>query len=276
MNSPLAKTRIHFPNVARLALSMAICTLPWIGARTSAAAPADQSPIDSRADAWLKRMGDFLAEAKTFSVNAEVWQDLQLSSGQHVQAGRDLSFQVHRPNRLRVEVHSTRRDRELLFDGTSITLINRDQNFYGSIPAKGALDEAMDLAIERFGIAMPLEDFLRSDPNQDLRKNVTSGTDIGPVTVMGVPCEHLAFSQEHIDWQVWIQTGAKPVPRKFLITYKDEPDAPQFTAIFSNWDLTPALPDFVFKFEPPPGASRIDVKQIEVQNEAQQRKEGAQ
>jgi len=120
---------------------------------------------------------------------------------------------------------------------------------------------------------MPLEDFLRSDPYQDLRKNVISGTDIGPVSVMGVPCEHLAFSQKDIDWQVWIETGAKPVPRKFLITYKDESHAPQFTAIFSSWDLTTKLPDFVFKFEPPEGASRIDVKEIKVENQAQHRKE---
>lgn len=218
-------------------------------------------------------MGDYLAEAKAFSVNTEIWQDLELSSGQHVQAGRNLVFQVRRPNRLRVEVRSTRRNRELLFDGSAITLLNRAQNFYGTVPTKGSLDEAMDLAVERFGIAMPLEDFLRSDPYQDLRKNVTSATDIGPVSVMGVPCEHLAFSQEHLDWQVWIETGARPVPRKFLITYKDEADAPQFTAIFSNWDFTTKLPDFVFKFEAPEGANKIDVKEIKAENQAQHRKE---
>lgn len=88
-------------------------------------------------------MGDYLAEAKAFSVGAEVWQDVELSSGQHVQAGRDLSFQLRRPNLLRVEVHSTRRNRELLFEGNSITLLNRAQNFYGTVPTKGSLDEAM-------------------------------------------------------------------------------------------------------------------------------------
>jgi len=273
MKTRLIKTRIQFPNAVRLALATAICALPWLGAPAGAAAPSDQRAIDSRADKWLKRMGDYLAEAKAFSVSAEVWQDVELSSGQHVQCGRNLSFQVRRPNRLRVEVRSTPRNRDLLFDGNSITLLNRAQNFYGTVPTKGSLDEAMDLAVERFGIAMPLEDFLRSDPYQDLRKNVTSGTDLGPVTVMGVPCEHLAFSEEHLDWQVWIETGAKPVPRKFLITYKDEPDAPQFIAIFSNWDFETKLPDFVFKFEPPEGASRIDVKQIKVENRAQQRAE---
>jgi len=266
------KTHSCFPGAGNIGITAAVCIVFSLANTVSLAAASDGQAVDARADEWLKRMGTFLSESKSFSVKTEVWQDLQFSSGQHVQAGRDISFQVRRPNRLRVEIQSTRRNRALLFDGNAITLLNRAQNLYGTVPTKGSLDEAMDLAVEQFGIAMPLEDFLRSDPYQDLRQKVISGTDVGPVTVMGVPCEHLAFSQEHIDWQVWIQTGATPVPRKFVITYKDEPDSPQFTAIFSYWDFTTRLPDFVFKFEPPDGATKIDVKQIKAEN-VQQREE---
>jgi hypothetical protein len=234
----------------------------------SALAAQDKSGIDARADELLKRMGDYLGEAKFFSVKAEVWQDVELSSGQRVQAGRTIELQVRRPNRLRAEVRSTRRNRELVYDGSAITLLNRVQNFYGTIHTSGSLDEAMDVASDRFGIAMPLEDFLRSDPHKDLLEKTTSGTDIGPVTVMGVSCEHLAFTQDNIDWQVWIENGARPVPRKFVITYKDETDSPQYTAIFSHWDFTTKLPDFVFKFEPPVGASKIKVKEMKAENQA--------
>jgi hypothetical protein len=149
-------------------------------------------------------------------------------------------------------------------------LLNKGQNFFGTIRAPGSIDEAMDAASDKFGIAMPLEDFVTSDPYKDLLQKVSSGTDIGPVTVMGQPCEHLAFSQENIDWQVWIEKGPRPVPRKFVITYKDEPDSPEFTAIFSNWDFTTQLPDFIFKFEPPPGASKIEVREMREENQSHQ------
>ena len=235
---------------------------------------ADVKPaVDAQADEWLKRMGDYLGQAQFFSVSAEVWQDVQLASGQRVQAGRTIELQVRRPNRLRAEVRSTRRNRELVYDGNAITLFNRAQNFYGTVRASGSLDEAMDVAIERFGIAMPLEDFLRSDPHKDLLQNAVSGVDIGPVSVLGVPCEHLAFTQDNIDWQVWIETGARPVPRKFVITYKDEADSPQFAAIFSNWDFVTKLPDFLFKFEPPAGALKIRVKEIKAENQARKKEE---
>jgi hypothetical protein len=256
----------HFSVGSRLASSVGAGAIFALLALSTLA--AEEKSIDPRADELIKRMGDYLAQAKFFSVNAEIWQDIQLASGQQIQAGRTLNLQVRRPNRLRAEVQSPRRNRELLYDGSHMTLLNRAQNFYGTISAPGSIDDAMDVASDKFGIAMPLEDFVTSDPHKDLLEKVTSGTDIGAVTVMGVPCEHLAFTQNNIDWQVWIEKGAKPVPRKFVITYKDEPDSPEFTAIFSNWDFTTQLPDFVFKFEPPPGASKIDVKEIREESQS--------
>jgi hypothetical protein len=260
------RTLSHFSAKAGIAFLGAACVLSLFGARSTFA--AEEKAIDPRADELIKRMGDYLAQSKFFSVNAEIWQDIQLASGQQIQAGRTLNLQVRRPNRLRAEVQSPHRNRELIYDGSHMTLLNRAQKFYGTISAPGSIDDAMDVASDKFGIAMPLEDFVTSDPHKDLLEKVTSGTDIGPVTVMGTPCEHLAFSQNNIDWQVWIEKGAKPVPRKFVITYKDEPDSPQFTAIFSNWDFTTQLPDFVFQFEPPPGAAKIDVKEIREESQS--------
>jgi hypothetical protein len=253
------------PDRTWLGLALAACAL--LGLMALSVSAADDKPaVDPLADELLKRMGDYLGQAQAFSVSAEVWQDAQLTSGQRIQAGRTLELQVRRPDRLCAHVHSPHRDRELIYDGTGITLLDRTQNLYGTFPASGPLNEVMDLACDRFGVTMPLEDFIRSDPHKDLLQKATSGADIGPVTVMGVPCEHLAFTQDNIDWQVWIENGPRPLPRKFVITYKDEPDSPQYTAIFSNWDFASKLPDSVFKFEPPAGASKIKVKEMKAEN----------
>jgi len=256
---------------------LAVCVLAALWAFPTQGAdvkPTDLKPvIDPSADKLLKRMGDYLAQAPFFSVNAEIWQDVQLGSGQQVQAGRTVGLQVRRPDRFHAEVHSTRRNRELFYDGKSITLLDRVHNFYGSIPAPASLDQALDAASDRFGIEMPLEDLIVSDPYESAARKIVSGRDIGPVTVLGTPCEHLAFSLGRVDWQIWIEDGMKPVPRKIIITYKDEEGTPEYTAIFSNWDFQTKLPDFLFTFEPPPGASKIDVEEIKSQNQAHQ-KEG--
>lgn len=239
---------------------------------TAAAAPASpaNAAIDPGADAMLQRMSEALGRTKFFSVNAEIWQDLDLPSGQRVQAGRTVELQVRRPNRFRAEVRSPRRNRGLYYDGNTFSLIDRARNYYGSMAAPATLDEALDVATERFGIAFPLEDLIVSDPYHSALRKVVSGADLGPVTVLGVPCEHLAFSQDTIDWQIWIELGTVPVPRKLVITYKDEAGSPQYTAILSHWDFKTALPDSVFQFHPPMTAVKIGVAEIKAKVEARQ------
>lgn len=259
------------------AIPAAVAAPGAMAAPDAAARPAAsaQPAIEPQADAILKRMGDYLSQAHFFSVNAEIWQDIHMASGQRIQAGRNVDLQVRRPDRLHAEMHSTRRNRGLYYDGKSLTLFNRAQNFYGVVPAPESLDAALDEASEKFGITMPLEDLIVSDPYRSAIAKVTAGRDVGTVTVLGVACEHLAFAQGPIDWQIWIETGAKPVPRKIVITYKDEEGSPQYTAIFSGWDFETKLPDFLFSFEAPAGASKIDVAELKRANQTHP-KEGKQ
>ena len=246
-----------------------VCLIAMSVPAADVAKPSVEKPaIDPQADELFRRMSDYLAQAQFFSVSAEIWQDIQLGSGQQVQAGRTVELQMRRPDRFHAEVRSTRRNRALYYDGKAITILNRAQNFYGSIPAPATLDEALDVASERFGIALPLEDIVVSDPYKSAMNKITAGIHLGSVTVLGVPCEHLAFTLENVDWQIWIEQGARPVPRKIVITYKDEEGTPEYTAIFSNWDFQNKLSDFLFTFEPPPGATKISVAEIKSKNEA--------
>ncbi len=52
---------------------------------------------------------------------------------------------------------------------------------------------------------MPLAELLYSDVYEGLTKNVQAGFYFGMSEVDGVPCHHLVFVQESIDWQVWIE-----------------------------------------------------------------------
>ncbi len=58
---------------------------------------------------------------------------------------------------------------------------------------------------------------------------VQRGEYLGIHEAAGVPCHHLAFEQATIDWQLWIDAGKDPLPRKLVITYKTEDEVPQYT-----------------------------------------------
>ena len=77
----------------------------------------------------------------------------------------------------------------------------------------------------------------------------------------GNPCDQFAFRQEGVDWQVWIQKGDSPLPRKLVITTTDEVAQPQYISVL-DWNLAPALNDAMFIFAPPPDSYRIAIQEI--------------
>ncbi len=49
-----------------------------------------------------------------------------------------------------------------------------------------------------------------------------------------------------------------------MITYKNEPGAPQYTARLSRWNIEPKLSEDTFRFQPPDGASRMEFLPVDV------------
>ena len=88
--------------------------------------------------------------------------------------------------------------------------------------------------------------------------DVTSGTHLGTTWVNGVECHQLAFRAANVDWQIWVQTGDKPLPMKYIITTKWITGAPQFSVRFQDWDTQPKIPAGQFAFTPPAGTRRLE------------------
>jgi hypothetical protein len=61
-----------------------------------------------------------------------------------------------------------------------------------------------------------------------------------------------------VDWEVWIQKGAQPLPRKVVIVDRTDPSRPTFTARLS-WQLNPTFTDADFTFVPDANAKRIQL-----------------
>jgi hypothetical protein len=75
----------------------------------------------------------------------------------------------------------------------------------------------------------------------------------------GIECEHLAFRGKDTDWQIWIQTGDQPLPRKYVITSKTVAAAPQYAVVIRDWKIGVEPNDKVFVFTPPQDAKQLDV-----------------
>ena len=64
------------------------------------------------------------------------------------------------------------------------------------------------------------------------------------------------FRQDGLDWQIWIQAGDYPLPRKMVLTTTDDDARPQQTSVWT-WNLAPSFNSPEFDFVAPEGAKRI-------------------
>jgi hypothetical protein len=241
-----------------ITLGVAIAADPAADKPADKAAAKDKPPIHPEADRVLREMSSKLAAAKALSFKAEVWED-NVVAGHKVTTTKTVDIRVRRPDRAQVEVRSPSRSRGFWYDGSSLTLLNRAKNLYGTVPVPETVDKLIDAANDKYNISLPLEDFLLSDPYASAKTHIKGGAYFGKVNLLGTPCQHVAFSTEAVDWQLWVSDETK-LPRKYVITYKDDAEAPQVTALFDKWDLKSQLSDETFVFTPPKGASKIDVK----------------
>lgn len=227
-----------------------------------AVAQAPGADIEPRVDKLLRDMGNYLKGANEFSFRTEVNYDRVLEGGQKILYGREAEVAMRRPNRLHVLVNGDLEDERIWYDGETFVLMNLWDLSYVRVKVPPKLDDALDFLALEYGIASPVADVLYEDPYTILIENVVTGTYIGQPIVRGVPTHHLAFTQDNIDWQLWIEDGPHPVPRKAVITYKNVTSSPQFTVWLSDWNFVPRLADSLFEFLPPDGAREIELEPV--------------
>lgn len=222
--------------------------------------PALSQPtgISPKAEQLLKASTDFLASQQQFSLDTSSSIEVVIASGQKLQFDHTASLAIQRPNKLRAERTGALVDQVFYYDGASLTLFNPSENYYATVPAPGTLEEMLDFAREKLDIVAPASDLVYKNAYEILTQEVTSGFVVGKGVVGGVPCDHLAFRAPHVDWQIWIEEGARPLPRKLVITTRDKVNAPQFSVVMSNWNLAPEFSDETFSFQPPKCPNKVE------------------
>jgi len=219
----------------------------------------EPSRVDPRAEEALKKMGRYLAEQKTLRFEAVYTQDELLGDGLRSQVTRRVSIELRRPDRLAAESTGDDRNKGYWYDGAQLTFLDREANVFSRVKTPATLDAMFDFLSEQYDMSMPLVDFLLSDPYTALAEGAGCGRYLGQHKVGEDQCHHLAFAQQDIDWQVWIATGDKPLPRKFMVAYGALEGVPQFSAIFRKWETGIELADERFEFKPPPEAMEVEL-----------------
>ena len=132
---------------------------------------------------------------------------------------------------------------------------------YATIPAPNTIQGMLHEVMGKLGVDFPLADLLTDLPDKSFLFGVTAGREVNTVTIDGVPCRHLLFTQPPgIELELWVEKNDKAVPRRLIVTYRNLPGQPSFIAEFSDWNFSVHPSDADFVFQPPAGVTQIEVK----------------
>ena len=241
--------------------AIAVALAVMAGSAEAQQAAAAKATLDSGAMSALQSMGAYLRTLKTFQVEAVTSNEDVLEDGQKTQYTGTVNILAQMPGRLRAEVSNERIDRMYLYDGKSFTLFAKRLNYYATVPAPATIGQLAEKLDDNYGISVPLSDLFRWGTPGWSTEAITAARDLGPSDVLGTTCQHYAFRQDDIDWQIWIQKGESPLPRKLVITTKTDEARPQ-SAVVYVWNLAPSFNDAAFTFAPPAGAGKVVLAEI--------------
>jgi hypothetical protein len=228
----------------------------------AAAQTSEKHDVDANAMAALTKMSTALAAHKTFVLKADVTNEDVLEDGQKLQYAASVEIQAQRPNRFKLAVVSDAQAREMYYDGKQVTVFSPRLGMYASFAAPPTILQTVEKARDRYDIELPLADLFTWSTDKTMAARVTSAFFVRPEHVGGQTCDHYAFRQANVDWEMWLAQGDTPLPCKLVITDKRDPSMPQYSAVL-HWSF-PSTPiaDNVFAFQPPATAHKIVISEV--------------
>jgi hypothetical protein len=239
-----------WPAIAGLALAGSI-------ALASAAMAQEQD-----AKAILKSMSDFMAKQQNLSLTFDSDIEIITPEIEKVQFTNSGELVLSQPDKLRARRMSGYAEVELVYDGKSLSVFAKHLNSYASADVPGTIDQLIEKLRHEMGVELPAADLLLSNAYEALTANVTEAKYIGHGVVDGVDSHHLAFRTPETDWQIWIELGDRPMPRKYVITSKTMAAAPQYTLRIKSWNADEAGDASAFAFSPPGDAKKVELGEL--------------
>jgi hypothetical protein len=241
-----------------LCLGLAIAAPSPAASQPAAPKPAVQK-VDPKAVKALSDMSTYLRSLTTFELNTQTSLDVVTNDGQKIQLDGTARYRVRKPNAFVIDIVSDTWNRQLVYNGREFTLYSPKRGYYATVPAPATIKETIAEIETKFGISVPLDDLFRwGDADGARAEALDSAFLVGTDTVDGVKTNHYAFREGQIDWQVWIQQGDQPLPRKLVIVDRRDAAQPGYAARLT-WTLNPPLSDDVFVFRPDKDAKRIRI-----------------
>jgi hypothetical protein len=152
--------------------------------------------------------------------------------------------------------------REGRYDGKALTIVPEGGGAYARIDVPGTVDTMLDLVQADYQVNVPVADLLYDDLYGRVKDHLLSGVYLGERTVGGEVLDQLSFETTGVDWQLWLERGDRPLPRRLVVTFVNAPGQPEYLTVIKELKLDPALEGETFGFDPPADWRRIEIPKV--------------
>ena len=233
-----------------------------LGCGATSAHAATQSPqVDPAAVDALTRMSAYLRSIPAFQITLRTQRDDVDVFGQLITLGGGAIYRVRRPDGFFIDLALPAMTAKYVYDGKTVTVYDGRTIAYARVQAPPTIRATLELAEQKYGATVPLDDLFTWSDGDARAKTLTSAHFIGTAEIAGKTTRHYAFRQAGRDWQIWIADGDKPLPMRVAIVASDDPARPQFRADLA-WDTAPKFAPNAFTFTPPPNARAVEVRPV--------------
>ena len=213
----------------------------------------------TRAKQILKSMSDYMSGQTNISARFDVDLEAITPDLEKIQFNSSGHMLLSRPDKFRAWRTSGYSDVELIFDGKTAILYGKHNKTFGQLEMSGSVDKLIDELQDKYRMVMPGSDLLVSKPYDELIAGVLEAKYIGRGVIDDVECEHLAFRNFDTDWQLWVELGDRPIPRKYVITTKTMAAGPQYTVRIRELKAGDVPAGDAFTFGRPEGVKQVAV-----------------
>lgn len=216
----------------------------------------EEPRIEPEAVEALKAMGEHLQSMQSFKITARTTAEVVLETDQKLEIGSEATYEVKRPDRLRIDLATDVVHGELVYDGKTLVYASPDQKVYAQVPAPATIKETLEHAAQKYDLAFPLADLFAwgtPDAPTDLIKE---GFLVGHAFVNGKETDHWAFRGPDQDAEIWIATEGGALPLKVSLVDRDDMTRPRITTVL-EWTENADIADDVFQYKPEEGAEKI-------------------
>ena len=211
----------------------------------------------ARGDAMLQEMSKNLSARQILAYTSDERREVVKGGTKH-ELRTSRRIVVRRPNALTFTTKGEERDGQGWYDGKQLTLISNRAKVWARGPMPGTLDEALDFLTAEYDIRMATADLLYANPYDALMTSDTTGGWVDVQKIGERNCDHLAYQQPVVDWEIWLAEGTR-APCQARIVYKNEPDQPATIVTYAAFEEAPAVSDDTFAAKIPDGYQRIKI-----------------